>query len=63
LRVNRFRDTREREEGALADISDQIGIELDKERLVAPLKQQVKEKEALLKQYTADKTSFAQGAE
>jgi AAA domain, putative AbiEii toxin, Type IV TA system len=58
LRASRFRDNRKREEFALADVSDQIGTELEKSRLLPGLKRQVEEKEKLLQRYNADKKAL-----
>ena len=48
LRAGRYRDARRREETALANLSDQIGIEMEKTKQVAPLKAQIEEKKKLI---------------
>jgi energy-coupling factor transporter ATP-binding protein EcfA2 len=55
IRARGYRDIRTFEETALADISDQIGIEMEKARQVAPLKAQLAEKEKLIRAYSADR--------
>jgi energy-coupling factor transporter ATP-binding protein EcfA2 len=58
LRTTRFREARAREEGALADISERIGTELEKNRLVASLRKQVEEKIKLIAGYTKDRSKL-----
>jgi hypothetical protein len=55
LRATRFRDAREREEETLADLSERIGVELEKGKLVDSLKKQVGEKQKLILGYTNDR--------
>lgn len=55
LRACEFRDARTREEAALANISEQIGIELEKSRQVASLRAQVEEKKKLIARYQGDR--------
>lgn len=55
LRACEFRDARIREEEALANISEQIGVELDKSRQVATIRTQVDEKKKLIARYQADR--------
>jgi hypothetical protein len=55
LRSARHRQSRLREEEALALLSDHIGTELEKERLVVPLKAQLAEKGQQIARYTADR--------
>ena len=55
LRARRYRDARVREETALASISDQIGIEMEKSRQVDPLKAQIAEKTKLIARYEGDR--------
>ena len=50
----RFRQAREREADAIADISERIAIEFEQENLVAPLTAQVGQKKKLIADYTAD---------
>lgn len=58
LKASEFRDTRENEEEALAQVSDQIGIEIEKHRQLEGIKRQVEEKTKLLKRYEADKKAL-----
>lgn len=58
LRTSQFRDVRRREEAALAAVSDQIGIELDKSRQVTALKAQISEKEKLVSRYDHDRKNL-----
>ena len=55
LRAGRYRDARIREEAALANLSDQIGIEMEKSRQVEPLKAQIAEKQELIARYQGDR--------
>jgi hypothetical protein len=57
-RAGQFRDARMREEMALASISDQIGIELDKTRQVALLRTQITDKEKLIARYEGDRKNL-----
>lgn len=52
--TDRFRRAREREVDAIADISDRIGTEFEKEALVATLTAQVNQKKKLIDGYSAD---------
>ena len=64
MRTTRFREARDREEDALADLSERIGAELEKEKLVAGLKKQIDEKEKLIAGYTKDRSNLvAKGSE
>ncbi|WP_441228395.1 TrlF family AAA-like ATPase [Tardiphaga sp. 20_F10_N6_6] len=58
LKSSIFREARSDEEDALQDVSDQIGIELEKNRQLASLKRQAADKKKLLAQYNADKKSL-----
>jgi hypothetical protein len=58
FRSGRYREERGLEEAALATLSDQIGIEMEKVRQVAPLKAQVAEKEKLLARYQDDRKAL-----
>lgn len=58
-RTERFRQAREREDGAIAALSDRIAIEFEKDALLAGLKSQVAGKENLIKGYTADLAKLA----
>ncbi len=53
--THRFRQSRDREEAAIADLSDHIATELENEAKVASLKQQVAQKTKLIADQTADK--------
>lgn len=55
LRARRYRDARIREETALANLSDQIGIEIEKSRQIEPLKAQIAEKQKLIARYQSDR--------
>ena len=58
LRTTRFREARARDEEALADISERIGTDLEKIKLVAGLKKQVDEKAKLIEGYTKDRSKL-----
>ena len=63
-RVTHIREGREREEEALADISERIGTEIEKAKLVEGLKKGIAEKKKLIAQYDADRTRLvAKGSE
>jgi hypothetical protein len=53
--TGRFQQAREREAAAIADISDRIATEFEKESLVATLTIQVGQKKKLIADYTADR--------
>lgn len=57
-RTVRFQQAREREAQAIADISDRIATEFEKERLVASLAKQAGEKKKLVDDYTADRAKL-----
>lgn len=57
-RAKRFRNARDREENALADISERIGVELEKETLVVSLKKQIDEKGKLIADYKNDRSKL-----
>jgi AAA domain, putative AbiEii toxin, Type IV TA system len=64
LRTMRFRQARAREENALADISERIGTDLEKIKLVAGLKKQIDEKVKLIEGHTKDRSKlFSKGSE
>lgn len=64
MRTTRFRAARDCEEDSLADLSERIGVELEKEKLVAGLKKQIDEKEKLIAGYTKDRSKLvAKGGE
>lgn len=56
--VSRFQQAREREAEAIADISDRIATELEKESLVTTLTTQVGQKKKLIADYTADRAKL-----
>jgi hypothetical protein len=58
MRTTRFRDARDREEDALSDLSERIGTELEKEKLVTGLKKQIDEKTKLIAGYTNDRAKL-----
>ena len=58
LRTMRFREARAREEDALADISERIGTELEKIKVIASLRKQVDEKIKLIEGYTKDRSKL-----
>ncbi len=55
LRTNRFTEARVREEDALSDISDRIGAELEKIKIVDLLRRQANDKLKLIEGYTKDR--------
>jgi energy-coupling factor transporter ATP-binding protein EcfA2 len=64
LRAGRHWQNREREELILANVSEQLGIEIDKDNLVSRLSEQVREKTGLIARYTADRAKLvARGSE
>jgi hypothetical protein len=54
----RFQQARKREEEAIADISDRIAIEFEKESLVGNLATQVVQRKTLIAGYTADRAKL-----
>ncbi len=64
LRTARFRQARAREEQALASLSERIGVELEKHKLVVSYRTQVAEKTQLIARHEADRTKLvAKGSE
>ena len=64
LRTTRFRDAREREEISLTEISDRIGADLDRFKLVEGLRKQIAEKIKLIDGYANDRAKLvARGSE
>jgi energy-coupling factor transporter ATP-binding protein EcfA2 len=64
MRATRHRQARAREEEALANLSDRIGVELEKIKLVAFYRAQVREKTQLIARHTADRAKLvAKGSE
>jgi hypothetical protein len=58
MRADRFREARAREEECLADISERIGTDLEKDKLVAGLTKQIAEKNKLIEGYTKDRSKL-----
>ncbi len=58
LRAERFRQARERHEGALSEISDRLGTEGEKNKRVTDLKKLVAEKRKLISAYDRDRKSL-----
>ncbi|HEY8248555.1 MAG TPA: AAA family ATPase [Hyphomicrobium sp.] len=56
--TSRFQQAREREAEAIADISDRIATEFEKESLVATLTTQVGQKKKLIADYTVDRAKL-----
>jgi hypothetical protein len=56
--TSRFQQAREREAEAIADISDRIATEFEKESLIATLTTQVGQKKKLIADYTADRAKL-----
>ncbi len=56
--TSRFKQAREREADAIADISERIATEFEKERLVVTLTTQVGQKKKLVEGYTADRAKL-----
>lgn len=54
FRASRYRQARERDVDAIADISERVAAEIEKEASVAGLTQQVAQKEAQIKSYNED---------
>lgn len=57
-RTSRFQQAREREVEAIADVSDRIAVELEKEGLVVSLREQVEHKKKLISGYTTDQAKL-----
>jgi AAA domain, putative AbiEii toxin, Type IV TA system len=58
MRACNYRDTRDLETAALTEISNQIGLEMEKTRLVAGLRTQIIEKQKLIAQYQGDRKNL-----
>lgn len=58
IRATRFREARAREEVTLTDLSERIGVDLEKHTLIAGLKKQVEEKEKAIKAYERDRAKL-----
>lgn len=58
LRVRHHRETRRQEENALTNLSELIGIELDKSRQVTAVEAQVTEKAKLIARYEGDRRAL-----
>jgi transcriptional regulator with XRE-family HTH domain len=64
MRATRFREARGREELTLADLSERIGTDLEKDKLVPGLKKQISEKEKAIQGYERDRGKLvAKGSE
>lgn len=59
IRTSRFREAREREEESLAWLSERIGTDIEKNRLVDGLKKQVDAKAKLIEGYEKDRGKLA----
>lgn len=57
-RAHQYRDSRRRDELALAHISDQIGVEIDKSKQVASLTTQLEDKKKTVARYKADRRNL-----
>lgn len=57
-RISRFQQARVREAEAIADISDRIATEFEKEALVSSLTLQVEQKKKIIADYTADRAKL-----
>jgi len=53
-RTARFQQAREREDETIAELSDRISVELEKESLITTLTSQVSQKKTLIQNYNAD---------
>ncbi len=58
IRATRFRAARLREEQSLENLSERIGGELEKQRSVASLETQVKEKDQLIARHVEDRSKL-----
>lgn len=58
LRVRHHRESRRQEELALATLSEQVGVELDKSRQIATLELQIGEKARLISRYELDRRAL-----
>ena len=58
MRAMRYREARYRGEEALSELSERIGTELEKDKLVAGLRKQISEKETLITAYTNDRSKL-----
>lgn len=58
VRTQTFRDARRREETSLANLSDEIGAELEKTKKVQSLTKQVNEKRLLIRRYEDDQKAL-----
>jgi predicted ATPase len=64
MRATRFRQAREREEVALASLSEQIGIEFEKDKMVSVYQSQIRDKEALIRRTEAERARLvSEGSE
>ena len=58
FRASRHREARSREENTLVEISERIGTELEKDKVVESLKKQILEKEKIVFAYTRDRSTL-----
>jgi energy-coupling factor transporter ATP-binding protein EcfA2 len=58
FRASRHRETRSREENTLVELSERIGTELEKDKLVEGLKKQILDKEKVIAAYTRDRSKL-----
>jgi ABC-type lipoprotein export system ATPase subunit len=58
VRTRTFREARKREENALANLSDEIGLELEKIKKVQTLADKIKEKKTLIQRYEGDEKAL-----
>lgn len=58
MRATRFREARAREEVTLAELSERIGVDLEKNTLIPGLKKQVAEKDKAIKGYERDRSKL-----
>lgn len=58
LKATRFRDARIREEESLAEISERISTDLEKQRQMPALRKQVEEKTKLIQRYSQDRAKL-----
>jgi ABC-type dipeptide/oligopeptide/nickel transport system ATPase component len=59
LRADRFREARSRGEENLANLSDEIGTELEKQNQISPLTKQVEDKKKQIQRLNLDRGKFA----
>jgi hypothetical protein len=57
-RTSRFIQSRDREKGAISDLSERIATEIEKESLITPLSTQIFQKKILIQNYNSDLTKL-----